>query len=509
MNRLMRMIFVGMSLVLCYCSKVQEPAIPSQEKVVSISSPEEQLKQKIMNIIDNEQTQNAFWGVHIRKLGSQETFLAVNDYKSLMPASNMKLYSTSSSFVLLGKDFFYETPIYVSGNIDDDGTLRGDVVIVGSGDPSISGRYREGMQTELILEEWAQAFQNKGIKTIEGNIIGDDDYFEDEEVEGSWQYDNLSYWYTAPSSALSINDNLYQFYMNPGKAVGTKAEIEEQLGTSYIQVQNDVFTTTSQGRKYVNFRRETEGNLVHVWGAIPLDASRERVRGCVYNATLFSAFLVKEALEKKGIPVKGKAMDIDELGADEKEILRQNLSLIHTHVSPPLSEILGIVNKPSQNYYADMLLKTIGKRFRDRGSFRAGEQVVKDFLELAGAPDVDEFNMADGSGLSRRNLVQPRQTAALLAFMASQPDFKEFYDSLAIAGVEGTIRSRMTKPPLRGNVHAKTGFIGNVRALSGYVDDRTGQRWIFSLMCNHFTCPVSHIDRTIDQICEALGTYGE
>jgi D-alanyl-D-alanine carboxypeptidase/D-alanyl-D-alanine-endopeptidase (penicillin-binding protein 4) len=509
MNRLRNLVFIGISLILCHCSRVQEPVLSSPEKVISISGPEELLKQKIINILDDEETQNAFWGALIKKQGSPEPFLAINDNKSLMPASNMKLYSTASSLVFLGKNFRYETPIYHTGYLDENGTLHGDVVIVGSGDPSISGRYREGIQTEQILEEWAQAFQNKEIKSIEGNIIGDDDYFDDEEVEGSWQYDNLSYWYTAPSSALSINDNLYQFYMHPGKSAGEKAEIEPQLGTGYIQIQNDAITTGSKARTNVDFRREAEGNRLRVWGEIPLGASRERIRGCVFNATLFSAFLVKEALELKGISVKGKAMDIDDLKTEEKESLRKNISLIHTHVSPPLSEILGMVNKPSQNYYADMLLKTIGKRFRGRGSFRSGEEVVKDFLKLAGAPDIENFIMADGSGLSRRNLVQPRHTVALLEFMARQPDFKEFYDSLAIAGMDGTIRSRMTNPPLKGNVHAKTGFIGNVRALSGYVDDLSGQRWRFCIMCNHFTCSVSRIDALIDQVCEALGNYGE
>ncbi|MBN1899960.1 D-alanyl-D-alanine carboxypeptidase/D-alanyl-D-alanine-endopeptidase [Candidatus Sumerlaeota bacterium] len=504
-----KMGLIAISLMLCYCSRVQKAPVVEQEKAVSISGPEEQLKQKIMDILDSNETQNAFWGVLIKKQGSSEPFFALNENKSLMTASNMKLYSTAPSFVLLGKDFRYETPIYHTGTIDASGTLHGNVIIVGSGDPSISGRYREGFQTEQFLDEWAQAFQNKGVRVIEGDIIGDDDYFEDEEVEGSWQLDNLSYWYSAPSSALSINDNLYQFYMHPGNAPGETAQIESQLGTSYIQIQNDVITTSSKVRTYISYRRETEGNKLRVWGAIPLGASKERIRGCVYNATLFSAFLVKEALEKNGVIVKGGAVDIDDLRNEEKERLRENLSLVHTHVSPPLSEILRIVNKPSQNYYADMLLKTIGRRFRGRGSFGGGEEVVKDFLKLAGAPEVENFTMADGSGLSRRNLVQPRHTIALLEFMARQPDFKEFYDSLPIAGVDGTLRSRMAKPPLKGNVHAKTGHIGNVCALSGYWDDLNGQRWIFSFMCNHFTCWASRADALIDRALEVLGNYGE
>lgn len=509
MNRWKNIVFIGMSLILFCCAGVQEPVVSPRESVVLKQGPEEQLKREILNILDAEETQNAFWGALIKREGSMEPFFAFNENKFFMPASNMKLYSTASSFVFLGKDFRYQTMIYHTGNLDENGIVHGDVVIVGNGDPSISGRYREGIMTEQILDEWAQAFLDKGIKGIEGNIIGDDDFFEDEEVEGSWQYANLSYWYTAPSSALSINDNLYQFYMHPGKAAGEKAEIEAFLGTGYMQIQNDVITTGSKRRTDISFERETQGNRLRVWGEIPLGASRDRVRGCVYNATLFSAFLVKEALEKKGISIKGNATDIDDLDQVEKDNLRKNIYPIHNHVSPPLSEILRIVNKPSQNYYADMLLKTLGKRFRNKGSFNAGEEVVKDFLKLAGAQDWEEFQMWDGSGLSRRDLVQPRQTVALLEFMASQPDFKEFYDSLAIAGVEGTIRSRMTKPPLRGNVHAKTGYIGYVRVLSGYVDDRTGQRWYFSLMCNHFTCSVSRIDALIDRVCEALGNYGE
>jgi len=490
-----------LSVIMFHCAKIKAPEI-------SGTPVEENLKKQILKVLDSEKTKNAFWGVYIKRLKDKEPFFIFNEGKSFMPASNMKLYTTSASLVFLGKDYRYETLIYHTGEIDANGALRGSLVIQGSGDPSISGRYRKGITTEAILQEWCDALKGKGIKAIEGDIIGDDDYFTDREISGTWENSNLSDWYTAPSSALSLNDNLYQFYVLPGAALGDKAELELQLGTSYIQIQNDVITTGTAARRRISFVREAEGNRVRVYGHIPLGGARERVRGCVYNATLFSATLFRDALAASGISVKGKPRDIDEFDQKEKEEFRRNAKALYTHVSPPLSEILPIVNKPSQNYYADMLLKTLGKKFRNAGSFDEGEMVVKDFLRLAGAQGIEEFQMIDGSGLSRKNYVEPRQTVALLEYMAKSPDFPVFYNSLPIGGEDGTIRSRFTDPLVKGNIHAKTGFISNARSLSGYVDDRKGDRWVFCLMCNNWSVSESNIDDMIDQVCLALAGFG-
>ena len=489
-----------MSLVMFHCAKIKGPEIPA-------ASPEENLKKQILKVLDSEETKNAFWGVCIKRLKDNEPFFIHNEGKSFMPASNMKLYTTASSLTFLGKDFKYETPIYHTGEIDAGGVLRGSLVIQGSGDPSISGRYRQGITTEKILEEWCEALKGKGIKSIEGDIIGDDDYFSDREIESSWEYGNLSDWYSAPSSALSLNDNLYQFYVLPGAAVGDKAELELQLGTSYIQIQNDVITTATAARKRISFVREAEGNRVRVYGHIPLGAARERVRGCVYNATLFSVTLFRDALMAGGIEVKGNPRDMDEFKAKEKEEIRRNSKTLYVHISPPLSEILPIINKPSQNFYADMLLKTLGKKFRGEGSFEAGKNVVKDFLRLASAQGIEEFQMIDGSGLSRKNYVEPRQTVALLEYMEKSPDFQVFYNSLPIGGVDGTIKSRFTDPVVKGNIHAKTGYISHARSLSGYLDDRKGERWVFSMMCNNWSLSSSDIDELIDRICKALAEF--
>lgn len=471
-----------------------------------VKKADAELYEEISRIIDSPHTENAFWGVYIKRMKDDKPYFTRNYDKSFMPASNMKLYSTASAMYFMGKDFQFKTPVFYTGEIDESGALRGNLIIEGSGDPAISGRYRSGITTDEILEEWVKIIKDAGIKTIVGDIIADDDFFDDNSISGTWENGYLTYWYAAPSSAISINDNLWQGYLYPAENPGEIARFDPPE-TEYMTFENNVITTVSTARINVDYVRECEGNHVVINGWMPVGGERERVRGCVYNATHYAATLVKEALQKNGIPVMGEARDIDDFAEAEKKEMRSTGILVHIHLSPPMSEIIRIINKPSQNYYADMLLKNLGKRFGDEGSFNGGEKVVQRFLKEAGAGGVDKFQMVDGSGLGRKDLVQPRQTGQLLEFMAGRPDFPEFYDSLPIAGVDGTISRRMKGEPTEGNVHAKTGYISNARSLSGYIDDRNGERWIFSMMCNYWMGSVSNIDDMIDQVCTAIAKY--
>jgi len=487
-----------LAFLLAHCSALKTKP-PSQ------CDAEKKLKAEILSYIDAPETQNAFWGMEIRRLGTPVPLLALNAGRNFMPASNMKLYTTTAAFCLLGKDFRFETHIIHTGEISRDGVLHGDIIIQGKGDPSISGRYRKGtITTDMIMKEWVSALREKGIKSIEGNIIGDDDYFVDNDIADSWEFDEMPYWYAAPSSALSINDNLYDMTIYPGESVGAKALLVTAPPINYVTFQNDVITTVAGARRHIDFSRGMDNNNVRIFGHIPISGRRWRDRGCVFNPTLYAATLFRDSLTSEGISVSGSAADLDTFSDAEKEHLLRNARLLYVHVSPPLSEIIKIVNKPSQNFYADMFLKTLGRRFRSEGSFKAGALAVKDFLKNIGVPDVDSIRMYDGSGLSRCDLVQPRQTQHILQYMATRPDFEAFYDSLAIAGVDGTIGGRMNEPPAKNNVHAKTGFIANVRSLSGYLDDLNGDRWVFSIMCNQYTIPVSRVDHIIDNICQAL-----
>jgi len=502
------------------------PTRPATETSASVKP----LAARLDAIFNAPEWASAHWGVLVKDLETSEVLYEHEPGKSVMPASNMKLFTTAASLVTLGADYQFKTNIYASGPIDSAGTLHGNIYIVGSGDPSISGRYLD-TPTTAILAQWADAITSAGIRKIDGDIIGDDDIFDDKAFSGSWQYDYLQEWYAAENSGLAINDNCWDALFSPtietlrGQYLGrpgsnlpaTKLALRtvDPLNTKYFQLNTEIAFTTSTSADNHNFviQRLPNSNAITVSGTLAanVDGISERDGlssddgwkyevtrgkpvhewGSIHNGTLFTVTLLQEQLERSGVKVTGKPVDMDDMDPRTAEWQKANPGrVIHTHVSPPLSKILAIVNKPSQNFYADMLLKVVGAKVYGVGSWDNGEKVVKDLITTAGA-DSKSFNMADGSGLSRRDLVEPRQVVALLAYMAGRSDFSAYHDSLPIMGVDGTLKGRMAGTPAEGKVHAKTGTIGGVRSLSGYLTGANGHRLVFCMIANNFYVPTS------------------
>lgn len=470
-------------------------------------SAEQDLRETLDYLFHTPEFENAYWGVKVQSVDSGDVLYSLREGKGFLPASNMKLYTTATALALLGPDFRYETPICYQGEINPEGILNGDVIVVGSGDPSISGRYRKEITTEQILDEWVQAFRNLGVTQITGDIVGDDDCFDDSPIAGTWENDDLPYWYATGSSGLAINDNCYSYTITPGATVFAPATCTIDPVTNYLTIVNDVLTTVSGARTRVDLHRDATSNTITFFGSIPLGGRPNSHFASVYNGTLYTTTLFKEALERHRIEVLGSATDIDDYPDKAVRFSPANFTTVHTHVSPPLSEIVPIVNKPSQNFYADQLLRTLGYEFKDEGSFRKGAEVVIEFLRSIGAEGVEGFMMVDGSGLSRWDLVQPRQTVALLDYMIRQPYANVFYESLPIAGVDGTIRGRMRGTLAEGNVHAKTGFITRVRSLSGYVTTMDNELLVFCMMANNYTVPTRLANQQQDRACELLASF--
>lgn len=447
------------------------------------------LTKQLDQIFEAPAWRNAQWGVMVLDLDTSDVLYQRQADKAFMPASNLKLYTTAAALKTLGSNYRYETKFFVNGPIQR-GTLRGDLIIVGSGDPSISGRYNPDLPTTAILHQWGKAIRDAGIRKIDGAIIGDDDCFDDKPWAGTWQLDYYQEWYAAESSGLAMNENCWDVTIVPGKAVGKKATIAPLLPTKYVTFRNEVVTTAPNGKPEddleIEIQRPLDGNVVTLRGFIPQDHAPYKLWGSVHNGTLWTVTLLKEELERQGVRVTKGALDVDDLPDKEKRLRREAWRLIYTHVSPPLWQLVAIVNKPSQNFYADQLLKTLGYvKYRD-GSFQAGERVVRELLSAAGI-DTTSLRMVDGSGLSRQNLVEPRMTVGLLAFMNWQPEGRFYYDSLPIAGVDGTLRKRMKGTAAEGRVHAKTGYIGRVRCLSGYATTKDKHTLAFSMMVNNYT----------------------
>ena len=468
---------------------------------VTNDTPLGRLKAEIDHLIADPSFASATWGVYIESPDKREVLYRHNENKLLIPASNMKLFTTATALVRFGPNFTYKTKLYYDGAVSN-GTLNGNLIIRGSGDPTISGRYN-GNNITGTFQEWADSLKAMGITKITGDVIGDDDYFDDVGMGYGWSWDDEPYYYSAHTSGLSFNDNTVEVHIKPGEKVGDMAIIEIDPPTKYVMIKNRIKTTKADSTLYYDFSRSVDGNVFTFWGKFPISKKAKTDWISVRNPTLYTATVLKETLESAGISVGGKARDIDDISSKPKY---SKLKTAAVYTSPPMSRMIRTVNKSSQNFYAEQLLKTIGKEYNHEGSASAGIKSVKSLLSGIGI-DANGIKIVDGSGLSRMNIVTTRQVATLLRYMRGHKYFKYYYDSLPVAGVDGTIRRRMIGTNAHRNLRAKTGYVSYVRAMSGYVTTADGEDIIFSFIVNHYDVPTSMANELQNRIGVILSNY--
>jgi len=442
----------------------------------------------------------AHWGVAIQSLKTGEYFYLRNEHKAFMPAPNMKLFTTAAALLTLGSDYRFVTKLFANGLVDPEGVLQGDLVIVGCGDPSLSGRWSNG-QITLIFEQWADSLKSKGIKAVAGKVVGDDRYFSDEPLGAGWAWDDISDYYAAQISALTFNDNCVDIIFNPGDSIGAPASFKIEPNTSYVQVVDRVLTGRHTN---IVFRRSLGANQIICSGTVAQRDRDHREWFTVENPTKFTVHALREILQAKGLAIAGEACDVDELPG----YLPASYVIlpVATHTSPPLSEIVKVTNKDSNNLFAELLLRVIGRERGEEGSATAGEKEEKRLFEAMGI-DPEHLSIADGSGLSRLDLVTPMSVIKLLRYMRQQPAGEVFFQSLPIAGFDGTIKKRMRYTTAKNNVRAKTGSIGRVRTLSGYVTTLENEELVFSIMVNNYAAPSSTANYIQDLVCERLANF--
>ncbi len=437
-------------------------------------------------------------GIYIENPKTREVIYSRNPHKLFMPASNMKLFTTASAIALLGPDYTYKTGLYVDGEIQDS-VLKGNLIIRGSGDPTISGRYNNGDALE-VFKEWGEALKEKGIKSIDGTIIGDDNIFDDVGLGYSWAWDDESYYYAAQISGLSFNDNCIDLFFVPSKNIGENATIFTYPKTGYIEITNDLITVPADSQKLIDFYRFPGTNRIRIFGTIPINSDTLKDWATVENPTLFILTVFKETLENIGVSINNIS-DIDDLLIENPSY--DKLELIAVHESVPMSEIVKTINKKSQNFYAEQVQKTLGVELKGKGDWKSGINTEKDWFSKIGI-DPNKIFIVDGSGLSRHNMVTPFQVATVLRTMKYNSNWKVFFDSLPIGGIDGTLEKRLEGSNAVGHVFAKTGYIGHVRSLSGYVDAKCGKEYIFSIMVNHYPTPTSVVNEMQDAIVTLL-----
>lgn len=462
-------------------------------------------------ILDDPVIARALAGVRIESLRSGELLYQRNSNKLVVPASNMKLLTMAAAAEKLGWSYRFETRLEALGAVSN-GTLNGDLIVTGSGDPSIvSG---DGGHPALFLE-WAEALRQAGITRVDGRIIGDDNAFDDVGIGAGWAWDYLADAYAAPSGALSYNDNVVSVRVTPGKTEGEAATVSVLPRGSRFSIVNRATTGPTGSNASVSADRMAGSAELLVTGRVPLGGAGASVSTTIDNPTRYFVEALRLALGDRGIMVEGAALDIDEitppqgtgvsiwLTPDGKPPSRR---LIARRESAPLSALGAQFLKVSQNYYGEMFLKAIGRTPTRPGTAAAGRQVVRETLGAWGI-SADSFVMSDGSGLSRYDYVTADAIVAILKRVWQDEKLRgPFLAALPTSAYDGTLRTRMRDTPLAGRVQAKTGTISNMRALSGFLTTDSGERIVFSIIVNHYTAATAQIDALAERLLARLVT---
>ena len=438
------------------------------------------------SIFDTPAFASAHWGVLVRSAETGETLYARNPGKMFVPASNVKLVTASAALQGLGPEYRYRTAIVAAGPVRG-GALEGDLVVVGSGDPTVSARFAG--DPRAVLRAWADSLRARGVTRISGRVLGDDDVFDERALGRGWAWDDVDAAYSAEISGLPFDEGSAALRVEPGAEAGSAARVSLAPATAYLRLAADVATGAPESERRVRVERGADPREIRVSGSIPAGGEALEQRVSVPDNTAYFAAVLRETLAEAGIAVGGDAAEAQAgWGAG------RTVDTLFVHRSPPLREILPGFMKPSQNQIGEILLKTLGAELRGMGTAGAGIVVVDSLFRMRGLP-TGLLSQADGSGLSRYNLAAPELLVLLLEGERGGPHFAVYADALPVAGVDGTLAGRMGDTPLQANVRAKTGTLSGVRALSGYLATAEGEPLVFSMLVNHHTLTARDADR--------------
>jgi D-alanyl-D-alanine carboxypeptidase/D-alanyl-D-alanine-endopeptidase (penicillin-binding protein 4) len=488
--------------------------------------PHPSLKKQIEIILAQPDLSRGFWGIEIASLDSGKVLYALNGDKLFTPASNTKLFTTAAALALIGPEYKFRTTLETNGSLDKYGRLSGDLVLVGRGDPNLSGRelpYSIRTQRDAdparVLENLADELVQKGVKYVDGDIIADDSYFAFERYGEGWSQDDLVWPDGAPVSALTINDNVIFVNILPGARAGDKAFVSVTPFAGYYTIDNRLLTTPAGTGRKIYINREPGSTTLTLWGTVPMDDPGVNEGLAIEDPAEFAATLFRHLLEVRGIAVYGKqrthhtelaslstftsVVIASSRGGDEHTLTSPTGPLVlGEYKSAPLSQDIEVINKVSQNLHAEILLRLLGREKGTGGTVQAGLEVLRGFLNNAGISG-DNYAFFDGSGLSRENLATPHAVVQLLQFASNQPWGKEFRDSLPVAGVDGSLADRFKELDPGAHVYGKTGALGGVKTLSGYAITAKGDRLAFSILTNNFSLPGKRVNDVIDSIVAA------
>jgi D-alanyl-D-alanine carboxypeptidase/D-alanyl-D-alanine-endopeptidase (penicillin-binding protein 4) len=446
--------------------------------------------------------QKALWGILVTDRDTGEALYELNADRFFTPASNAKIVTTSLALATLGPTYQFRTTLESAGRFGDDGRLRGDLVFVGRGDPDLSNRKfpyagkveRDG-PAEKVLAQMADDAIAKGLKEIDGDIVADDSYYPYDPYPPGWSVGDLYFTFGAPVSAIAFNDNSISVEVSPGLRVGDPASVTVEPAAAIGSFGHELTTGVADGKPEFGVVSQPGPQFLLLRGLIPLGHVPLKLDLAMPDPAETAALALKQVFAARGVRITGTVRvqhaapaeiypDADEVLGPAPVPRAPDTIVFAVHISPPLSEIVRVTNKVSQNLHAELLLRAVGHEKKGFGVTDAGIWVEQDFLKRVGVADGDVV-FTDGSGLSRDDLITPRAMVQLLRYDAAQPWGADYIATFPIAGVDGTLETRLKDTVAASRIEAKTGALDHVRAISGFATTLRGERLIFAIFGNN------------------------
>jgi len=458
----------------------------------------------------------SFWGVRIASLDGGRVLFDRNSSRLFLPASNAKLFTTAMALKRLGPDYRFQTRVLADRTPGADGCVES-LRLVGGGDPNLSGRaipYNPDAPAGdplAAIEDLAAQVAARGVRCVNAAIVGDDTAYVWEPYADGWDVGDPVWDYGAPVSALSINDSTLSFTLTPGAQPSDPARLTLMPPVEYYDIDNRVRTVpaaTPGARKIMLDRLPGERQL-RLWGVLPLNDTGDTETVGVDDPALYAAKAFRDALLRRGIAVTGEARAIHLFPTQIADLLNgpapdpePGVELARRD-SAPLLEDLRITAKVSQNLHAEMALRAVARARRHIGSREAGLAEGQQFLDELGIGR-SSYNFADGSGLSRLDLVSPAAVVRLLEHMYRPSTRDAWVSLLPVAGRDGTLHTRFAGTAAEGRIFAKTGTLSHVAALSGYARRKNGQMLAFSILVNNYNGSPADLLAAIDRLCALM-----